>query len=338
MADIFISYASEDEDRIRHLVKAFEKQGWSVFWDHRIPAGQTWRSYIGKGLAEARCVVVAWTKESIASNWVSEEADEGKKRGVLVPVRLDEILPPIGFRSIQAADLSDWRPSEPSETLNQLIGDIRTHLGGRPIQATREQTKEPMVERQIPSKERSRNPLLYALLALLLVVAIGVGFWMSQRNSPNPDRSEEAVPAAREVLPEDEKPDVSREAEEAVPAVTGVRYYHGDWINTDSDTRGITRIAIRVSNSGIYVQAWGKCHPKDCDWGQVKAEAFSDNISSSTATATRLLSATFTTSFSVKRLVIRAESNERILLENTTRFTDQSGRENYSATYTFRRR
>jgi hypothetical protein len=77
MADIFITYAREDEPRIRDLVKALEGQHWSIFWDRRIPAGQTWRSYIGQALTDARCVVVAWSRHSLASHFVAEEADEG---------------------------------------------------------------------------------------------------------------------------------------------------------------------------------------------------------------------------------------------------------------------
>lgn len=48
--DIFISYAREDAERIAPLVTAFQDRGWSVFWDRRIPAGQTWHSYIGQAL------------------------------------------------------------------------------------------------------------------------------------------------------------------------------------------------------------------------------------------------------------------------------------------------
>jgi hypothetical protein len=47
MSDIFISYASEDLPRIRPLVDALERRGWSVFWDRTIPAGKTWREVIG---------------------------------------------------------------------------------------------------------------------------------------------------------------------------------------------------------------------------------------------------------------------------------------------------
>src|SRR3954467_5849592 len=99
--DIFVSYAHGDQERIVPIVAALEARGWSVFWDRRIPAGQTWRSHIGRALDQARCVVVAWSEHSINSKWVLDEADEAMGRDILVPVLLDPVRPPMGFRGIQ---------------------------------------------------------------------------------------------------------------------------------------------------------------------------------------------------------------------------------------------
>ena len=41
MADLFLSYAHEDEARVRPLADAFEARGWTVFWDRRIPEGKS---------------------------------------------------------------------------------------------------------------------------------------------------------------------------------------------------------------------------------------------------------------------------------------------------------
>jgi hypothetical protein len=108
MADVFVSYAREDQARVAPLVELLERQGWSVFWDRDIPPGETWRSHIGAALERARCVVVAWTGYSILSDWVAEEADEARARDVLVPVLLDPVIPPRGLRGVQAADLTGW--------------------------------------------------------------------------------------------------------------------------------------------------------------------------------------------------------------------------------------
>jgi hypothetical protein len=118
MAEIFISYAHEHEARIRELVRAMEKHGWSVFWDRRIPTGKTWQSYIGQTLSDAQMVVVAWSSHSINSDWVMEEANDAKERGRLVPLLLDPVKPPLGFRGIQAADLTDWKPGQSSPSFD----------------------------------------------------------------------------------------------------------------------------------------------------------------------------------------------------------------------------
>lgn len=59
----------------------------------------------------------------------------------------------------------------------------------------------------------------------------------------------------------------------------------GNWVNTDINTRSITRINLRfVCQDQIlngepyppgppwYVHIYGKCHPSDCDWGEVGAK------------------------------------------------------------------
>ncbi len=128
MTDIFLSYAREDDIRIKGLVLALEQEGLTVFWDRRIPSGETWRSYIGKALDDARCVIVAWSHYSVNSTWVIEEADDGMRRGKLIPVLLDAVEQPRGFREIQAADLTGWKPDMPSPHFDQLIQDVRRHL------------------------------------------------------------------------------------------------------------------------------------------------------------------------------------------------------------------
>ena len=108
MADIFISYAREDRPRIEPIAKALEDQDWSVWWDPQIPPGKTFSGIIKAALDAAKCVVVLWSRHSIDSEWVFEEANMGKRRGILVPAKFDSVEPPLGFGLIQAADLTDW--------------------------------------------------------------------------------------------------------------------------------------------------------------------------------------------------------------------------------------
>lgn len=198
MADIFISYAREDEARIQTLVRALEDQGWSVFWDRHIPAGQTWRSYIGEALNDASCVMVAWSRHSIDSGWVSEEADEGKKRGMLVPVLLDAVEPPIGFRSIQAADLTDWQSARPSPRFEQLLHDIRATMHATPTPPHIHQPAEPKPHRQ-PFESWQREPkdpsrrFTFGMLIAVLLALVAVGGWWAYPTSTINNRGAKSI-------------------------------------------------------------------------------------------------------------------------------------------------
>jgi hypothetical protein len=132
MSDIFISYSSEERHRVLPLVNALEKTGWSVFWDRTIPAGKTWRQVIGTEIQTCRSVVVVWTESSVRSEWVLEEAETGKRRQILIPVLLDEVEPPFGFGTIQAANLTAWDREYASRAFARFIGDISVILGPAP--------------------------------------------------------------------------------------------------------------------------------------------------------------------------------------------------------------
>ena len=127
MADIFISYAREDLERVMPIVEELKINGWSVFWDRNLLPGSRWAIEITKELDESRCVLVVWSSASINSekhHWVREEAETGRERGILVPLRLDVVVLPLGFRSIQAADLSNWKKNSDDPEFRQLIAAI----------------------------------------------------------------------------------------------------------------------------------------------------------------------------------------------------------------------
>jgi TIR domain len=138
MADIFLSYNEKDRDAVMRLAEVLQQQGWSVWWDRRIPAGQTWRSVLEGELQSMRCMVVLWSANSVRSEWVCEEAAEARQLGRLVPVAIDKVRPPAGFREVQAADLVGWDGSREHLGLRQLIEDI-TRLIGKPTVLTQTQ-------------------------------------------------------------------------------------------------------------------------------------------------------------------------------------------------------
>jgi TolB-like protein len=130
VADIFLSYASEDRERVALLVESFERQGWSVWWDRHIDPGQHFDSVIEEQINAARCVVVAWTRYSIDADWVRSEALEALDRKILVPVRLDDVRLPMAFRRIQTVDLVGWPERRDPEAYKKLIGGIAAFISG----------------------------------------------------------------------------------------------------------------------------------------------------------------------------------------------------------------
>jgi hypothetical protein len=147
MADIFLSYANEDRETARAVAGLLESAGCTVWWDRRIPAGRTWRSMIEEALRDMRCMVVLWSTHSVDSDWVKEEAEEARAIGKLVPVLIEPVKPPVGFRSIQAADLTDWDGSTDSLGARQLIADLQS-LMSKPAQQKLSDVEEAPREKQ----------------------------------------------------------------------------------------------------------------------------------------------------------------------------------------------
>ena len=135
--DIFLSYASADAELARAFVAAFEASGLSVWWDRTIPPGRRFDEVIEEALNAARCVVVLWSKSSIESGWVNNEAAEAMNRRVLVPVLIEDVRLPFQFRLLQAARMFHWSGNlEDSQFLlmlravHDLVGFEDRHIAG----------------------------------------------------------------------------------------------------------------------------------------------------------------------------------------------------------------
>jgi adenylate cyclase len=121
MADVFISYARSDKARVAPLVAAIEAQGWTVWWDPDIAAGQEFDRQIAAELKAAAAVVVVWTPQSVESRWVRGEARDAADRGLLVPVRFAGAELPIDVRAIHTTDLDGWGDDPKSPQVLELL-------------------------------------------------------------------------------------------------------------------------------------------------------------------------------------------------------------------------
>lgn len=124
-ADVFISHKTEDKPRLRPLLDALRAEGLSVWWDEDTGGGASWRQTIEAELDAARCVLVCWSARAVTAPYVLEEAERAKRRGALLPVRIDAVAPPFGFGETQARDLVGWQGDTGDVRWRRLLADVR---------------------------------------------------------------------------------------------------------------------------------------------------------------------------------------------------------------------
>ena len=135
MAKVFLSYAREDASAAKQLAECIGRAGHQVWWDRQIEGGSRFSAEIDRELKNSDAVVVIWTRASIESPWVQDEAAEGRDAGRLVPVILGTDKPPLGFRQFQSIDFGDWNGEGDPPALDALIRAI-AQKGGEPQSAT----------------------------------------------------------------------------------------------------------------------------------------------------------------------------------------------------------
>jgi len=128
---IFLSYAHADKTRAQRLAAALEEGGYTVWWDALIEGGSRFASSIDEALEAADAVIVLWSKNSIDSDWVRDEATHARDRHRLVPVSLDNCRPPMGFRQYQMIDMTRWHGRADSPQFDAIRRAIAT-AGGQP--------------------------------------------------------------------------------------------------------------------------------------------------------------------------------------------------------------
>jgi TolB-like protein/Tfp pilus assembly protein PilF len=124
LADIFISYGREDRELIRTLADGLEAAGFSVWWDRDIGGGAEFSRTIEEELGAAKTVIVAWSAASIGSHWVRDEADSARADDKLLPLSLDGVLPPLGFRQFHALDFKGWDQSTTHAAFVGLLNSL----------------------------------------------------------------------------------------------------------------------------------------------------------------------------------------------------------------------
>ena len=128
-ATVFLSYSHDDQKVARKLAAALARQGFTLWWDEMIEGGSSFASSIDEALDKADAVIVLWSRDSVASDWVRDEAARGRARKRLVPLSIDGTKAPLGFGQYQVIDLSKWRGRRGSPEFQAVVRAILAAAG-----------------------------------------------------------------------------------------------------------------------------------------------------------------------------------------------------------------
>ena len=111
------------------------------------------------------------------------------------------------------------------------------------------------------------------------------------------------------------------------PAVADVSDFLGNWVNTDSDTSGITRVVVTPAGGNqVKIRVFGQCSPTDCDWGVRLGHSYAADPGSYDV---RSITANFNAGFANKQIILRKGGGGDLRFEVLTDFNDGSGRHDY---------
>lgn len=192
MADVFISYSRADRPRVEKLAEALGAAGISVWWDRDLEGGAEFSAETEARLNAAKAVIVVWSKTSVQSTWVADEATVGRDRKTLVPISLDGTPAKLGFRQFQVIDFSGWQGDAAAGEFLALQKAVAAKLGTAPAAppATR------------PWTDRLREPRVLALVAaavLAFVAAATLAPRLSQPAGEAQSAPSERAPAQKGV-------------------------------------------------------------------------------------------------------------------------------------------
>src|SRR5688572_6082076 len=130
MADVFLSYARGDASEAQRFAAQLRSAGFSVWFDEQLPAHRAFGDVIEEQLEQASAIVVLWSQQAAASQWVRSEANRGREKGRLVQIRLDDARLPMPFDQVQCADLRRWDGSATAPAWRAVITGV-AELAGR---------------------------------------------------------------------------------------------------------------------------------------------------------------------------------------------------------------
>jgi serine/threonine-protein kinase len=185
--DIFLSYSRDDQARAKLFAEAFVREGFDVWWDAGLRAGEAYDAVTERALREAKAVVVLWSPRSVESRWVRAEATLALRNRTLVPATIEACDRPIMFELTHTAELAGWRGDAADPAFRGFIADIRGFIarGGAAGEPGADKVDSPASvmpatpPRKAPFSRRTVAVSALGALALALVAAV-----IAWRSSP----------------------------------------------------------------------------------------------------------------------------------------------------------
>ena len=129
MTDIFISYSHRDHAFVDRLEAALADAGFSVFRDTMLHLGPQWDREIEEALDRAKCVLVVWSKDSVASDEVLNEAFHAQKAGKLIPLKIDDAKLPYHYARSNYLELTGKGRELDEQAIVRLQDEVRRRIG-----------------------------------------------------------------------------------------------------------------------------------------------------------------------------------------------------------------
>ncbi|MEJ1969121.1 MAG: TIR domain-containing protein [Rhizomicrobium sp.] len=134
MADIFLSFAHPDAERVGLLASLLRRHGYSVSGDRSPLSGPGFGAVLESEIKAASVVIVVWSPHSVKSDWVNDEAWYAKDLGKLIPLRIGPAVTPTGFEMLAALDFSDWNGRQADPVFLQLLRSLSARIPVRDVE------------------------------------------------------------------------------------------------------------------------------------------------------------------------------------------------------------
>ena len=204
MADVFISYARENQPFAQRVAEAVRRDGYDVFWDDDLPPHLSYGEVITEKIGNARAAIVIWSKDAAASEWVRAEADLVRSHKKLIQTSIDDHPLPMPFNQIQYAAIGDWTGEPDHPGWRKVRASLAALSGRQPDTVPPPVAAPPAATAPAAAaapRRRSGAMLATALAGLVLVGAVAGGLYWSRASSGDALVAETRAPTSNPTPP-----------------------------------------------------------------------------------------------------------------------------------------